>query len=1202
MPPPIPTLIPCDTPHLLTAELFALSSALEKDETEHTWEQIDRAVKRFHAAVRGGATKQTEAFVKGLKGKELASGLVRSMITERTRLSSSTLDLLASITRLGSSFAPLLPLYLPALLRLLCRTNKLYISRATSTLLAIISHTHLTEILKYIVHEWKGESGKSATFRLGAVEGVLAMMGGEGGNEEGMAGGKEGLERRLDEIEWVVKSAATDREPKVRAMAKSVWEVYKNVWPERVYNFTAPLTPVSRRYLNITNGPPVGAPLIKPQHATSAPPAKKANPPITRAAPTASRSVLSASTSALPSTYPSSSRPAPPPPPPPANLSKSVSHHTSSSSVSSSTSSHRSAAATSNPPPPPQHHVPSSAPTSRSASRTEDRPPAPQAATSGFKPSAPSRTASHESQSSGPVVTKKAGRAPLAAPPMLPHTSSSSSLSLYNPILPASAPTPPVPILSHSLSASTLGRSAMLPPPPPPPMTVTSAPPPLTHTLSASTLGRSTASRTNSASSTSASGSTLNPAATSGPFRPAKPTTSAGAGRNKAILTASSAAPPTTALRASKTLASSSAGPAHHPPTKQSALTSSTSGAPKKATHPPPNTKPNPHPAPRSRPIVAPPPPPAPVPKARPRAISPVLVKPKVEISAATKAARERRQEKIKREEEEKRKAEEVPLPESDDEDGEEDGDGDLAFRDESLGTREDTLESGSGRITMESVGREDTIVVVDETGVVAEEREEDSERQGEGEVEIVEEAVRVAIVRASKAQTAENQLVEEVSSSEEEATQVKEVPEIKEIATVDVDQEDAALNASEEIASDEVEEEHLSKEHFDVPTLRVDQEAEAECEIEPLAKALVESSKEALVGSINEAGLVEPTYSRESQALPALLTSAPAPSYNASMDETDVSMDFGGPDLLDESAFGDDSAFGDESDVGNVSVETVTRSQAVEEVGTTTPVLSEKKEEIRRPPSPFLAAAGWESENSVAEEGTPSDRLIDILPSPIQEALLASSIPTPVQETRLPPASPTFCNAIFAPLPPSPVELTTAYEDQEPSHTCSIIMETPVKLTPSQFTLNFAGRRFVPSSPSPPASPSPSPSPLPSVVVETYKHPLPRFLRDESEETADDQDETTTMEFDVPLNDASETFELEQNDEELDFEEKSNEDREEEAPSERRARAGVEAEETTNVLMRSLRSRVIVVSPALIKTPRHVRQKSRDVLSETQV
>ncbi len=42
------------------------------------------------------------------------------------------------------------------------------------------------------------------------------------------------LEPKMDEVEWVLKHAATDREAKARAEAKKVWEIYKQTWPERV--------------------------------------------------------------------------------------------------------------------------------------------------------------------------------------------------------------------------------------------------------------------------------------------------------------------------------------------------------------------------------------------------------------------------------------------------------------------------------------------------------------------------------------------------------------------------------------------------------------------------------------------------------------------------------------------------------------------------------------------------------------------------------------------------------------------------------------------------------------------------------------------------------------------------------------------------------------------------------------------------------
>lgn len=201
--------------------------------------------------VKGGAHKYVEEFVRTMKSKEIVTGMVRSvslltqdagarphlalvlkqMATERTRLSASTLELVASITRLGPSFAPLLPYYLPPLLRLLCRTNKLYISRAATTLSAIIFHTKLVDILKYVVSEWKAEAGKSTSFRIGATEVVMALV---KAVKNGDQTDKDGFERRVEELEWVLKHGATDREPKVRSEIKVVFEIYKSVWPERV--------------------------------------------------------------------------------------------------------------------------------------------------------------------------------------------------------------------------------------------------------------------------------------------------------------------------------------------------------------------------------------------------------------------------------------------------------------------------------------------------------------------------------------------------------------------------------------------------------------------------------------------------------------------------------------------------------------------------------------------------------------------------------------------------------------------------------------------------------------------------------------------------------------------------------------------------------------------------------------------------------
>jgi hypothetical protein len=78
--------------------------------------------------------------------------------------------------------------------------------------------------LKYLVSEWKGESGKSATYRIGATTVVLEIL----------QCGREASERQIDNLEWILRQAATDREQKARTVAKQVWELYQTEYEERV--------------------------------------------------------------------------------------------------------------------------------------------------------------------------------------------------------------------------------------------------------------------------------------------------------------------------------------------------------------------------------------------------------------------------------------------------------------------------------------------------------------------------------------------------------------------------------------------------------------------------------------------------------------------------------------------------------------------------------------------------------------------------------------------------------------------------------------------------------------------------------------------------------------------------------------------------------------------------------------------------------
>jgi hypothetical protein len=204
---------------------------------------------------RGGGCKFEDEYLQGLKDRELARAIIgcvsgvhvpaetlaetdsedlRKLSTERTQLSASTLLFVSAATRLGYAFGPLINIYLPHLLRLLSRTNKLYISRATSCLVAIIRNTRLASVIPFLR---EGMDEKSVSHRKGCLLGILAVLGGEEGfeQEEGILVDKEVVRRRyLDDIETCIKIGARDRDIDIRKTAKKAWFIYRREFGERV--------------------------------------------------------------------------------------------------------------------------------------------------------------------------------------------------------------------------------------------------------------------------------------------------------------------------------------------------------------------------------------------------------------------------------------------------------------------------------------------------------------------------------------------------------------------------------------------------------------------------------------------------------------------------------------------------------------------------------------------------------------------------------------------------------------------------------------------------------------------------------------------------------------------------------------------------------------------------------------------------------
>ena len=116
----------------LDVAVSSLVPVLDLVETEETWDRIDHALAQFQVLTKCGATK-VPSYI--MRVHEFAPCISRSLLSDRTRLSGTASDVLNSMApRLGERFAPFVNVFIPPLLQLCARTNKVSLRRAEKSL------------------------------------------------------------------------------------------------------------------------------------------------------------------------------------------------------------------------------------------------------------------------------------------------------------------------------------------------------------------------------------------------------------------------------------------------------------------------------------------------------------------------------------------------------------------------------------------------------------------------------------------------------------------------------------------------------------------------------------------------------------------------------------------------------------------------------------------------------------------------------------------------------------------------------------------------------------------------------------------------------------------------------------------------------------------------------------------------------------
>jgi hypothetical protein len=213
----------CRSESTLREELERARVSISLAETEETWDTISNALLRIVALSKGGACDFPTTLTSSIRS--MYRSIASAAASERSRLSATAVECIAALASgLGPSFDSLVPLFIPTLLSLCSRPNKVFISRAKATIQTIIGQTQLISLLPYFVGALRD---KSVTLRLIAIESLLACV---------QCFNPPDLEKdaRARDVENAIRLTATDASADVRRISRQVFDAYKILLPARV--------------------------------------------------------------------------------------------------------------------------------------------------------------------------------------------------------------------------------------------------------------------------------------------------------------------------------------------------------------------------------------------------------------------------------------------------------------------------------------------------------------------------------------------------------------------------------------------------------------------------------------------------------------------------------------------------------------------------------------------------------------------------------------------------------------------------------------------------------------------------------------------------------------------------------------------------------------------------------------------------------
>ncbi|KXS20140.1 hypothetical protein M427DRAFT_403077 [Gonapodya prolifera JEL478] len=225
----------------IEADVRSVFAAFAQKETEETWNGMDESLGKLKTTLKAVALQDGYKSENILAvAKKLQSHIVGALLSERSRLSRTALELVESLSSvLGRDFDLISDGFVSSIITLTGRSNKVFVSSATSCLKSVIQNSQVSRVIPNFVEALKS---KSKSMRASAADAILECL-------------DSTLPMDLADhhqlIETAIKTAIEDSNPLVREGARSMYNRYYKVFPERTGALHQSLPTTAKKYLNI---------------------------------------------------------------------------------------------------------------------------------------------------------------------------------------------------------------------------------------------------------------------------------------------------------------------------------------------------------------------------------------------------------------------------------------------------------------------------------------------------------------------------------------------------------------------------------------------------------------------------------------------------------------------------------------------------------------------------------------------------------------------------------------------------------------------------------------------------------------------------------------------------------------------------------------------------------------------------------------